>query len=368
MSNSVRIKKGAILLYRVFDVAEEIDLAKVETLLTSSPGIQERLRLKRVPGQAIVIRNAPVHVHLGETPILIGSREYVADTHAKVWDYGVVSIVFQLPVAEGTNWEQLLSQASAIELSNEVDACARKRAEELSRAMSAALQSPGDWAGLEDYTIYFFEALDGVSTGAELLAQADIPALLLAETDRSLSAANRESILDNTYQYRENDLTVIDWNSALVWEPSGQRDIPDVLEFAVTHLLEMRYYDDLLDQRLGVLYDSIEAQRKKRSRLPFWKLSHEASSRYIEFSEFLGRVENSLKVVGDFYVARIFRGALRRFRVADWQGSISRKMDILAQVSELLQGEINTQRSLIMVVIIIGLIAFEVVYALARVH
>ena len=114
MSNSVRIKKGAILLYRVFDVAEEIDLAKVETLLTSSPGIQERLRLKRVPGQAIVIRNAPVHVHLGETPILIGSREYVADTHAKVWDYGVVSIVFQLPVAEGTNWEQLLSQASAI--------------------------------------------------------------------------------------------------------------------------------------------------------------------------------------------------------------------------------------------------------------
>jgi uncharacterized Rmd1/YagE family protein len=43
-------------------------------------------------------------------------------------------------------------------------------------------------------------------------------------------------------------------------------------------------------------------------------------------------------------------------------------MEILAQVSELLQGEINTQRSFVLEMIIIGLIAFEVIYALMRVH
>lgn len=368
----IQIKKGAILLYSVFDIAEEIDLGKVEVILTTRAGHQqekgERMRLTRVPGQAIVIRNAPVHVALGETPIRIGNREYVAETHAKIWDYGVISIVFQLPIAEGTSWEQLLHQASAIELSQEVDASARRRAEELSKAISEALQQPSEWSGLEDYTIYFLETIEGAGTGAELLQKADIPALILAETDRSLSPANRESILENTYQYRDNDLVVIDWNSAIVWEPNGQRDIPDVLEFAVTHLLEMRYYDDLIDRRLADLYDSIEARRKRVGKIPFWKLSHEASTRYIEFSEFLGRVENSLKVVGDFYVARIFRGAVRRFRVPDWQGSISRKMEILAQVSELLQGEINTQRSHMLEIIVIGLIAFEVIYALARVH
>jgi hypothetical protein len=366
--SSVRIKKGTILLYRVFDIAEEIDLGRVESLLTQSPGTQERLRLTRIPGQSIVIRNAPVHVQLGETPILAGAREYAAETHAKIWDYGVVSIVFQIPIAEGTTWEQLLHQASIFELANDVDVAARRRSEELARAIAPALQRPGEWAGLEDYTIYFLETLDGVTTGDELLAKADIPALILAETDRNLSTLNRDSILENTYQYRGNDLTVIDWNSAIVWEPSGQRDIADVLEFAVTHLMEMRYYDDLIDRRLTLLYDSIEAQRQRRGKMPFWKLSHEASSRYIEFSEFIGRVENSLKVVGDFYLARIFRSAVRRFRVADWQSSISRKMEILAQVSELLQGEINTQRSMIMEIIIIGLIGFEVVYALLRVH
>jgi len=367
-SSTLRIKKGCILLYRVFDVAEEINLAQVEKLLTSSPGLQERLRLTRNPRQAIVIRNPPVHVYLGETPILVGAREYVAETQAKIWDYGVVSIVFQIPIPEGSTWEQLLNQASAFELGNEVDVTARKRSEELTRAIADALQGPSEWAGLEDYTIYFLETLEGVSTGEELLSQADIPALILAETDQNLSKANRESIIENTYQYRDNDLIVIDWNSAIVWEPSGQRDIADVLEFAVTHLLEMRYYDDLIDRRLTVLYDSIEAQRQKRGRIPFWKLSHEASTRYIEFSEFIGRVENSLKVVGDFYLARIFRGAVRRYRVADWQSSISRKMEILAQVSELLQGEINTQRSFVLEMIIIGLIAFEVIYALMRVH
>jgi len=372
MDPAVRIKKGTILLYSAFDIAEEIDLGKVEVLLTSRVGGHpekgERMRLTRVPGQAIVIRNAPVHVSLGETAIRIGNREYTAETHAKIWDYGVISVVFHLPIVEGTNWEQLLHQASAIELSQEIDASARRRAEELSKAISEALQVPSEWSGLEDYTIYFLETLEGVATGQELLQKVDIPALILAETDRSLSPANRDSILENTYQYRSNDLVVIDWNSAIVWEPNGQRDIPDVLEFAVTHLLEMRYYDDLIDRRLAVLYDSIEARRKRIGKIPFWKLSHEASTRYIEFSEFLGRVENSLKVVGDFYVARIFRGAVRRFRVPDWQGSISRKMEILAQVSELLQGEINTQRSLILEMIVIGLIAFEVVYALARVH
>jgi hypothetical protein len=295
-ASGIRIKKGSFLLYRAFDIAEEIDLAAVEKLLTSSPGVQERLRLTRNPRQAIVIRNAPVHVNLGETPIPVGAREFTADTHAKIWDYGVVSIVFQIPIPEGTSWEQLLSLASAFELGNEVDLSARKRSEEVSKAIASALQGPSQWAGLEDYTIYFFESIDGAATAQELLEKADIPALILAETDQNLSEANRQSIIENTYQYRDNDLVVIDWNSAIVWEPSGQRDIADVLEFAVTHLLEMRYYDDLIDRRLAVLYDSIEAQRQKRSRIPFWKLSHEASTRYIEFSEFIGRVENSLKV------------------------------------------------------------------------
>jgi len=364
---TIRIRKGSILLYRCFDIAEEVNLSRVEEILTQEASPKERLKLSRPTGQAIVIRNAPITVSLGETPISIMNREYAAETTARIWDYGVLSILFHLTIPEGTDWNQLLGKAAALESHQEIDAAARKRAKDLTARLADALQQPSEWEGLEDYTIYLLEQIDGVRNAAELLQKADIPALILGETDRNLAPPNREALAEYTYSYRDNDLVVIDWNSALVWEPSGIRDIPDVLEFAVTHLLEMRYYDDLIDRRLGLLYDSIEARRRHKGRLPFWKLSHEASTRFIEFSEFLGRVENSLKVVGDFYLARVFRGAIRRFRVADWQGSISRKMGILAQVSELLQGEVNTQRSMLLEIIIIVLIAFEILYALAGV-
>jgi hypothetical protein len=98
----------------------------------------------------------------------------------------------------------------------------------------------------------------------------------------------------------------------------------------------------------------------------FRQLSDEASSRYIEFSEFIERVENSLKVVGDFYLATVYRAATRRFRLADWQQDITRKMNILAQVSSLLQGEINIRRSHWLEIVIIALIAFEIVSALFK--
>jgi hypothetical protein len=117
-----------------------------------------------------------------------------------------------------------------------------------------------------------------------------------------------------------------------------------------------------------MLYDNIEVQKGKKLKGPYSQLYQETSQRYIEFTEFLERVENSLKVVGDFYLATVYRAACRRFRLADWQSSITRKMNILAQVSSLLQGELNIRRSHWLEIIIILLIGFEIVSALVRIH
>ncbi|MFH1618511.1 MAG: hypothetical protein ABIG11_01250 [bacterium] len=73
-------------------------------------------------------------------------------------------------------------------------------------------------------------------------------------------------------------------------------------------------------------------------------MPEDASGKHIEFSKFLGRVENSLKTVGDPYLATIFRQAGKEFRFDDWRKSVARKMETLARISELLQGEINARR------------------------
>jgi hypothetical protein len=368
----VRIRRGSILIYRVFDIGEEINLPRVVDLLKAE---QSPFRLRVAQGKgtnAVIIKNAPIRLTLGEATLTLGEAPVKCEVIGTIWDYGAFSVSFQVPLAEGADWESLKRAAAALtndqKLAADIDDLARERLGQIQKLIRPAIQRPNLWEVSEDYVIYFLEAIEGVYSGAELLEKADLAALLLGELGGefggSLAPRTREAILQNVHQYASNDLVLIDWNSAVVLEPTGSRDIPDVLEFALSHLLEVRYYDDLLDNRLGELYDAVERGRQRLFGNPFAGVAKDSNTRYLEFSEFVERVDNSLKVVGDFYLATIFRLAMKRFRILDWQQSITRKMNMLARVSELLQGEVNVLRGHLLEIVIIVLILFEILSAM----
>lgn len=364
------IKKGSLLIYRVYDVAEEVNLKKVEEILRSRSG-ESRVRLAERARDAVVVRDAPVRMSLGEIAFL--DRELPvekASLYVTVWDYGTISVSWHLPLKPDLSWEELVAISSAIHWKQEIvatiDHASEARVKEVIEFLKPAFQRPSLWNVSEDYTIFYAQELSGVGKAENLLLHSDIARLLVGESQEKLAPSTAQSILDNVYQYSDNDLCVIDWNSAFVLEPGGQREIPDVLEFALTHLLEVRFYDDLIDKRLADLYHSVEISRQRTFYKSGRALSIEANTRYIEFTEFMERMGNSLKVVGDFYLARLFRGAIRRFRISDWEESITRKMNLLARVSELLQGEANVRRSHLLEIIIIILIAFEIMTPLFK--
>lgn len=367
--DSIQIQKGSILIYRVFDIAEEIHLPVVEEVLSREKA-SSRLKLTRSVRHAVVIRNAPVRMSLGEVEFTLGPYPLKAEVTATLWDYGVISVVFQVPITPGTSWNELLKLSAYITgdaLGSEaIEQLARDKSREIAALIFPALIKAHEWDVYEDYTVYFFEKLSGIQSARELATKADLPALILGEPDEPLSSNSRDPILESLFQYSTTDMAIIDWNAAIVIEPSGQRDVPDVLEFALTHLMEVRYYDDLLDRRLNELYQAIEVKKTNLLGSRFLQLSHEANTRFIEFSEFIERVDNSLKVVGDFYLATIFRAVTRRFRLPDWEQSITRKMNLLARVSELLQGEVNVQKSTWLEIIVILLITFEVVSTIIK--
>jgi hypothetical protein len=365
---TVKIKKGTILIYRIFDIAEEINVSVAAASLKDIRG-RESFNVPKFIDRGIVVKSPPVGFGLGKVNIqLKGGINLEAEVLGKVRDYGVLSLIYQIPICDGTDWQALVELAADLEEGSEIDLIALSQAKEVSERIQSALMKPAPLGIFEDYIIYFFEEFaDGVS-GKNLIEKADIPALLLAEDDTEISDITRKLILENQYKYGANDLTFVEWNSALVVEPGGGREVPDILEFAVTHLLEMRYYDELLDQRLNRLYQDIENSKGRLLKGKFAQLYQEASSRYIEFSEFIERVENSLKVVGDFYLATVYRAATKRFRLSDWQQNITRKMNLLAQVSSLLQGEVNMRRSHWLEITIILLIAFEIVSAILNVY
>jgi hypothetical protein len=362
-----RITDGAIHVYRLFDVADAIDLSAAEAL-ASAPTSRVRLEGSRTHS-AVELPRPPLHLALGPRTLLLASGARACQASAHLFDYGVASVLYAVPVPRGTPLEDLVPLAEELldSPTPAIDAAARREVEELAAALGGSLEHPHAWEGLETYTVFFVRALDPPARARELLDRAPIARLLLGETSATpLAPAEREDVLKHSFSYLEDDLAVVDWNSAFVHEPSGVTDIPDLLEFATAHLLELRYYDALLDRELHRLYDEIGTSRPSPFTRRYSRLQRQTATLLLELSEMTERLENAVKIVGDFYLARLYQAAVRRFRLPAWQETVLRKQQLLAGVNGLLNAAADTRRGDLFELTIIALILWEVLYAFLR--
>jgi hypothetical protein len=369
--SDLHVAEGAVYVYRFFDVADAIDLAVAEGAVAAPTS---RLKLESAQSStALEFPRPPLHLALGArdvplSPAAPGPRRAEASAH--VYDYGVVSVLYRLPIEAGTPLGALVPLAEELlEPTPELDGAARREAEDLSRALSRALERPHAWEGLESYHIFFVRRFEeGPVTAAEVLARAPVPELLLGETSEvRLSEAERQDVLGNRFSYLEDDLAVIHWATALVVEPSGVEDVPDLLEFATAHLLELRYYDALLDRELHRIYDEIAAGGSPVTNIltrRYRRLQRETAALLLELSEMIERLENAVKIVGDLYLARLYQSAVRRFRLPAWQETVLRKQKLVADVNDLVGDAADTSRAELLELTIILLITYEIVAAL----
>jgi hypothetical protein len=219
--------------------------------------------------------------------------------------------------------------------------------------------------------VVYVRGFEGDPSAREVLASPQLASLVLGEPPaRALSPSQRDDVLAHAHSYFDDDLVVVDWNCAFVLEPSGSRDIPDILELASSQLLELRYYDELFDAELARVYRELDRARGRPFRglagRAWVDLGRRVVSRLVELSEFAERVDNTLKVIGDFYLARVYESAVRRFRIRSWQASIDAKQALLAQAHSLIRGEIDARRTVLLELVVIVLILAEVVLALRR--
>jgi hypothetical protein len=355
----VNLLSGKILVYRVFDIGADVNLEKVQKSFVSDK-LPARFRLNK-SSRAMIINNAPLTLTLdgGKLDAIDLSLDY--DVAAKIWHFGAISITLQLTIPGDLPWEKLVQLSAWVETDERLHNLAVQRAVQLVQQFDPARLQNLSWETYEDYTIHFFKSLPGAETNAlSVFQNFDVYRLILQEQTETLSEQMKRGIAEGALQYSQNDLAVINWNSALVIEPTGSHDIPDVIEFALCQLLEMRYYDDLLDEKLAQLYSALE-----KKNLSVWetyseKLSKEAAQKYLEISDTIESVENSLKVVGDYYHAQVFRIASNRFRFNDWRDSVDQKLNNLAEISKLLTNEINERRNRLLEIVIIVLISIEV--------
>lgn len=361
---------GAAVVYRLFDVAYAIDLTRaLDLLATYAP---ERVRPVRGEAQALQIRNPPVTVLLGTEALVIDGRPQPAEISARIFDFGVVSLRLRVATPDGLDWAAFTRFGLAVNGHDAVTTVVTQQLRLLLERIAPALERPGVADVREDYTVFRVTSAqhqDGTMARADELGTLDVVPLLLGES-RPLSVEARRELLPHRFSYYADDLAILTWESALVIEPGEQdTDLQYVLEFANAQLLELRYYDAILDGELPRMYDAIEAARRKRGVFPGRRFAGPLSrlqTVVADTTEVVEQAENALKVTDDVYLARVHSAALEIFRGRAWRAGIDRKLAILRDAYTMLNHEAQAARSETLEMAIVLLIVAEIVMALLK--
>lgn len=359
---------GSASAYRLVDVGYGIDLDRVSAVL--GDGARERARPSRAHAELIEIRNPPVLARLGTRRLEIGSGTVDVDVTAHLFDFGVCSLRLRAATPERITWNEFVDFGRAFDQSPAVQSAVEAEVLALVAKITPAVDRPALAEIHEDYTVFRVDRLasaDGAPVTPSPFANADLVGLLSAEA-APLSLEAQNDLLSRRFSYFADDLVVLTWDSALVVEPDrADQDVEYVLEFANAQLLELRVYDAMLDAELPVLYDRIEARRRRPfPTRRFRPLLAELQTRVAEITEIVERADNGFKVVNDVYLARVYLSALEVFRDQAWRRGIDRKLGIFRDTYSMLNGEAQATRSELLEVMIILLFIADIVLSLVK--
>ncbi|HEB75412.1 MAG TPA: hypothetical protein ENJ04_03575 [Nitrospirae bacterium] len=357
------ISKGRIIIYRLFDISSEIDLSLIESRAKEGA---RRLRLSRHPYmKALEFSNPPVSFELKGFARRLFGRDVRVGVIAKAYDFGVLSLAFDIPIPAGTGFSELETVAKELDTDESIDEKAGGYVRHFIRSAGDAVVKPEikeDF--VEDYMIFHIERLDRGIDAEEFLKQYDPSRLLLYET-REVSPDTREETLRHRFSYYPDDLVIVHLDNAFIIDSSGSSDIMDILEFANAQILELRYYDHVLDGELSWIYGELS----RRGGVSIFKLrEYERLAKKItetvtDLTEVTEKVNNALKVTEDVYYARIYRKAMTLLRSRDWEDSIKEKLQVVTNAYKMLYDEIATKRGHLLELGIFILIVIEIVMA-----
>lgn len=360
------VEDGEIIVLRCYDVAYSIDLEAVERLAADLP--TSRIRLDRAEPKAIAFGTPPLALHLGGFSFEADGDTVRGTAMARLYPFGVVALHLRVD-ASGLDWSDFAERSAAVN-----DALATDPSGlwpdllDRTRTLIAPAMSRPSLAGIEeDYTLSVVRRFDRPVIAEALRGEVDLAALLAHES-RPLSAGAKRDLLRHAYSWYEDDLVAITWDHAFVYDPNGgDEDIADVLEVANVQLLEMRYYDDVLDAELPRMYERVQQARGRfggLARTRYANLARALQTLVAEVVELTERVDNALIVTEDTYLARIYGAGVDLFRVQTWAGAVNRKLSLIRETYTTLYDEAATARAEYLEAAIVLLIVFEIVMAL----
>lgn len=342
-----------------FDIGYEIDLDRVRTL--TEPGETSDMARRRAAPPYLAYATPPLRLRLGARRVRLGDAIVEATATAIIHDFGAVTIAFRMPLdCEITTLPALTATlAGAGPLEDE----ARRVLDDLFRRIATAVTKPGLNAFVEDYYVIQTDRIDPPVPVGEWLARTRGPlASALRCEPTALSEAETDEVFRTALSYYPDDLAVTEWNVALIVDPD-YTDAVNVLEYLNVQLVELRYYDALLDRRVAATYD-VAASRARAVPLLYRRYRRaiaELAAIRVDVTTVFDRIHNALKLSGNLYLAKLYTRTAERLGLRAWEESVASKLDVLHKMYDVFVQRVTTARAEALEVTIIVLIVVEIV-------
>ena len=351
------VQEGVCYALFAYDAGLAINLDESErriTALTQRAAIRHKRRAPRY----FEYRPAPLRVTQEREALAVGAFRTTPSVDAVLYDFGAVSVTYQIPLAGPLT--RLITLAEELYESDVLRADSRRWVESLLAAIAPAVTRPGLTDFVETYVIFEIGAFTPPCAPAALYATYGQEVARILRSERAaLSDQEVDDAVGHRISFGSEDVTLIDWDAALIADRDAE-DVRAVLEFANVELLEMRYLDQQLDDALDESYDTLS--RRDGLWLPGVTRAdlRRIGQLQVDNAVLFEGVNNALKLLGDQYLARVYRLVSERFHLAEWDASILRKLQTLESIYQKLSDQSANRRTEALEWIIIALIAAEI--------
>jgi hypothetical protein len=152
-----------------------------------------------------------------------------------------------------------------------------------------------------------------------------------------LDASEIQDILVSRVSYSKGDLTLVDWEAAIIFAPAGdfQSDV-ELLKIGNYQLLRYRILDQSTEEILQTI-NKIFKQRKFPALGPTRGTLRDIVSHRLELMLSFEHNEQNLLLIGDWYTAKLYHLISDEFYLNNWKEAVQTKLDNLENIIQTIQ-------------------------------
>jgi hypothetical protein len=351
-----KMLQGSVLVLIQFDVCEEINLDSLRNIF----GARRQEASFKHPAPGYVRFQRPPVVEQVE-PLILESGERL-DVQIKYYDYGVLSVVFELPFSG--DWDTLVGLAGRWVWDTDFASFAQKIVKQkIERARPALVKLYDTWLH-EDYFVFHVRDIAGNPSAAELLAtQGGRIAQIVRGENMPLSEGEQAEIMQSKISYYPNDLAVISWNGAFLYDSTaGAETVIQLLEYANSQLLEFRHYDELLTRELASVYDFMDHGSGIWAR---WRTARRASRLHtvlLDVDELTERADNAIKFLSDMFSARLYKVAASKIGVTDYKDLVNQKVHTAEELYRFMIDQFHQSRAFVLELMVVIILIIDLIW------